>query len=113
MSGPAIEFTPSAASAGRGWDGRTRSGIGIRLMYWFFRVFGPLFAYSLLYPVVFYYLLFAGRHGRASRAYLRRMFPRAGALRIWWLNYRHFLSFGRILLDRAYAFSGALQQFRF
>ncbi|MBP9891411.1 MAG: hypothetical protein KBG84_05845 [Planctomycetes bacterium] len=116
MSGPALEVKESAAAqpeSPRHWDGRTRNGLGIRLMYWLFRVFGPLFAYTLLYPVVFYYLLFAGRHGRASRDYLRRAFPGAGALKILWLNYLHFLSFGRVLLDRAYAFAGMHERFKF
>jgi predicted LPLAT superfamily acyltransferase len=76
-------------------------------------VFGPLFAYTLLYFVVFYYLLFAGRHGRASRDYLRRAFPGTRGLKLLWLNYLHFLSFGRILLDRAYAFSGMHDRFTF
>lgn len=116
MSGPALELKESTGTpeqGGRHWDGRTRSGLGIRIMYWLFRALGPLFAYTLLYPVVFYYLLFAGKHGRASRDYLRRAFPEAGALKILWLNYRHFLSFGRILLDRAYAFSGMHDRFVF
>jgi predicted LPLAT superfamily acyltransferase len=120
MSGPAIELKGHSAEqpspqveTQRHWDGRTTSGFGIRLMYWLFRVFGPLFAYTLLYFVVFYYLLFAGRHGRSSRNYLRRAFPQAGALKILWLNYCHFLSFGRVLLDRAYAFSGMHDRFVF
>jgi len=116
MSGPALELKESAGTpeqGGRHWDGRTRSGLGIRFMYWLFRALGPLFAYTLLYPVVFYYLLFAGKHGRASRDYLRRAFPEAGTLKILWLNYRHFLSFGRILLDRAYAFAGMHDRFKF
>lgn len=116
MSGEAMTAPPQTATPQqRQWDGRTRSGLGIRLMYWLFRAFGPLFAYTLLYPVVFYYWLVAGpgKHGRASRDYLRRAFPKAGALKILWLNYRHFLSFGRILLDRAYAFAGMHDRFQF
>lgn len=115
MSGPALELNSreeKAPPSPRPWDGRTRSGLGIRLMYWFFRTLGPLFAYTLLYPVVFYYMLFAGRHGRASRDYLRRALGARG-LRLLWLNYRHFLSFGRILLDRAYAYSGMHDRFKF
>lgn len=107
MSGEAPLNTP------RPWDGRTRSGLGIRLMFWLFRVCGPVFAYSLLYPVVFYYICVAWKHGAASRDYLRRLYPTASSFRLLWLNYRHFLSFGRVLLDRAYAFTGALGSFHF
>ncbi len=120
MSGPALQYeartSGDAAPEGehlRHWDGRTSSGFGIRLMYWFFRVLGPLFVYTLLYPVVVYYFLTAGRHGRASRDYLRRVFPGARGLKLLWLNYCHFLSFGRILVDRAYAFSGLHERFKF
>lgn len=117
MSGEAMPAAaqPAEPRHQRHWDGRTRSGLGIRLMFWLFRAFGPLFAYTLLYPVVFYYLVVAGigRHGRASRDYLRRAFPKCGAMRILLLNYRHFLSFGRILLDRAYAFAGMHDRFVF
>ncbi|MCC6972301.1 MAG: hypothetical protein IT434_18965 [Phycisphaerales bacterium] len=118
MSGPALELEareakPASAQPARQWDGRTRSGLGIRLMFWFFRVLGPLFAYTLLYPVAFYYMLFARSHSRASRDYLRRALPNARGFKLLWLNYRHFLSFGRILMDRAYAYAGMHDRFVF
>jgi len=102
----------SARPGRRGWDGRTRTGLGILIFYWTFRLLGPRFAYALLYPVVFYYQLFARKNGRASYDYLRRRFPGARGLRLWLLRYRHFLSFGRVLVDRGYAFLGMLGEVR-
>ncbi|MBZ0136928.1 MAG: lipid A biosynthesis acyltransferase [Planctomycetes bacterium] len=95
------------------WDGRTRTGLGILIFFWTFKLLGPRFAYLLLYPVAFYYVLVNRKNGRASRDYLRRRFPGLRGPRLWWKNYRHFLSFGRVLVDRGYAFLGMLGEVRF
>lgn len=119
MSGTATEIPQTAGaeatakSKPREWDGKTRTGFGILIFYWIFKLLGPRFAYALLYPVTFYYLLVNQRNGRASRDYLRRRYPGIGFFKLWWLNYRHFLSFGRVLVDRGYAFLGMIDNMRF
>ena len=123
MSGAATELpeqSTDATSAGadlrarpKEWDGRTRSGTGILIFYYLFRFLGPRFAYLLLYPVALYYVIFNRAHGRASADYLRRRFPGIGWLRLWWMRYRHFLSFGKVLVDRGYAFLGMLGTVKF
>jgi predicted LPLAT superfamily acyltransferase len=95
------------------WDGRTRTGFGILIFYYLFRFLGPRFAYLLLYPVAFYYVLFNRKHGRASADYLRRRYPGLRGLRMFWMRYRHYLSFGRVLVDRGYAFLGMMGQVKF
>lgn len=106
--------TPAATQAQpKQWDGRTRTGLGILIFYYLFRFLGPRFAYGLLYPVCLYQLIFNQRNGRASRDYLRRRFPGIRGPRLWWRNYRHFLSFGRVLVDRGYAFLGMLGEVKF
>ncbi|MCC6464792.1 MAG: hypothetical protein IT463_05575 [Planctomycetes bacterium] len=97
----------------KGWDGRTRSGLGILIFFWTFRFLGPRLAYAMLYPVVFYYQLFARKAVRASTDYLKRRYPGLRGLRLWGRRYRHFLSFGRVLVDRAYAFLGMLGEVKF
>lgn len=109
---PAPGPAPTAETQ-RSWDGKTRNSTGIRFLFWLFCMLGPLFASVLLYPVAAYYLLVARNNARGSRDYLRRRFPEAGWFRLRFLNYRHFLSFSRILLDRAYAFAGMLDRFEF
>jgi len=105
--------TGTSSNAGaRQWDGRTRTGLGILIFYWSFRVLGPWFAYALLYPVVLYYQFFARKGARASSDYLRRRFPELGWFALWRMRYRHFLSFGRVLVDRTYAFLGLLDRVR-
>lgn len=115
MSGTATETpAPQAQTQARpkDWDGRSRTGIGILIFFYLFRFLGPRFAYALLYPVCLYQLVFNQRHGRASRDYLRRRFPGLRGPALWWKNYRHFLSFGRVLIDRGFAFLGMLGQVR-
>lgn len=94
------------------WDGKTRTGLGILIFFYTFRLLGPRFAYALLYPVVLYYQIFHRKAVRASSDYLRRRFPGIGGLRLWFMRYRHILSFGRVLVDRGYAFLGMLGHVR-
>lgn len=116
MSATATETPPREAQTQakpKEWDGKTRTGFGILIFYWTFKLLGPRFAYLLLYPVAFYYVLFNRKNGRASRDYLKRRFPGIGWFRVRWMHYRHFLSFGRVLVDRAYAFLGMLGEMKF
>lgn len=116
MSGTATEIpsreAPTSAKP-KEWDGRTRTGLGILIFFWTFKTLGPRFAYLLLYPVAFYYQLFFRKACRASSDYLRRRYPGIGGLSLWFKRYRHFLSFGRVLVDRAYAFTGMLGEVKF
>lgn len=116
MSGTASDVphaTATAQARPRDWDGKTRTGLGILIFFWTFKLLGPRFAYALLYPVCLYYIVVNQKNGRASRDYLRRRYPGIGFVRLWWKNYRHFLSFGRVLVDRGYAFLGMLGKVRF
>lgn len=119
MSGTATEIPPSAKAEAptqakpKEWDGKTRTGFGILIFFWIFKTLGPRFAYLLLYPVAFYYNIFFRKACRASSAYLRRRYPGIGWFKLWFTRYRHFLSFGRVLVDRAYAFTGMLGEVKF
>jgi len=93
----------NASAKSRRWTGRTRGGV---LGNWFFyvlmRFLGLRFAYACLSPVVFYFLLFAPRAVKASSDYRRRLgYMESSWLNRIWNSYKHFLSFGKILLDRA------------
>ncbi len=96
------------------WTGRTRGGrVGNRIFVWLVRHAGVRSAYVLLVPVALYYVLFAPAAVGASWDYQRRVRPKAS-----WLNrllgvYRHFFSFGQILLDRIAIISGPSQSGRF
>ncbi|MBX3459608.1 MAG: hypothetical protein KF696_06525 [Planctomycetes bacterium] len=115
MSGAATEDPPTVAptqAKPREWDGKTRTGLGILIFFYTFRLLGPRFAYALLYPVVLYYQFFARANGRGSYDYLRRRFPGIGRFKLWFMRYRHFMGFGRCLIDRGYAFLGMMGKVR-
>lgn len=96
-AGPAAP-DPSPAAP---WDGRSYGGsYGHTIFLWAIRLLGRWPAYVLLAFVVPYYCLIARKGVRASRAYLDRLLGPASfpvrAVR----TYRHFFTFGRVLIDR-------------
>jgi predicted LPLAT superfamily acyltransferase len=83
---------------------------GNKAGFWFFhtavRVFGLTGAYTLLYFVAFYYLLFDRAAVDASLAYVVRRFPDHGRTRRLVDVYLLFVSQGRSLIDRYYVLAG-------
>ncbi|SHN61895.1 lysophospholipid acyltransferase family protein [Desulfovibrio litoralis] len=63
---------------------------------------GWFLAYCLLYCVVFWYSLFPNIQ-RRSYPYLKRRFPNVGSFTLWTHTLRLYLTFGKILVDRARA----------
>lgn len=84
------------------WDGRAKgSTLGNRIFTILISLFGPLPAYVLLALVAWYYVFF----DRAGTRALKEFGKRAGFTRTtWWHLFRHFYSFGMVLIDR-YAFA--------
>ena len=85
--------------------------MGYRTLVWVYRIFGRWVFRLFLRPVVSYYFI-TGRIPRdASREYLRRLgrcFPELNLSGGWWESYRHFLSFGEILLDKIIVWTGSI-----
>src|SRR5229473_7315241 len=110
------ELTPEmAAEAPIHWSGTGRLRGGPRGI-WFFltalRVLGLRVTYALLAPVAFYFS-FVSPDVPATMDYHRRLF---GPLPSWkrrWLVFRHFLSFGRALIDRTAILAGYTKHFSF
>jgi predicted LPLAT superfamily acyltransferase len=71
----------------------------LRLMRWIALALGRRVARAVLHPITAYFLAFAPRERRASRAYLARALGRAATLAE---RYRHFHSFAATILDRVY-----------
>ncbi|MFW6028270.1 MAG: hypothetical protein ACOC9Q_01955 [bacterium] len=100
-------------SAQRQWSGQTRGGVvGNGIFVWLLRTLGLRAAYLLLYPVALYYLVVVGQARRASADYRRRI----GMSRDGWVGsmvegYRHFLTFGKLLLDRIAMIAGPADKF--
>jgi predicted LPLAT superfamily acyltransferase len=86
------------------WFARRERGslLGMRITVWLHRRFGRGLSRLLLYPIVGYFFLTDPSGRRASRAYLERIDARSRtAIRPGWRGvFRHYLEFGRAILDR-------------
>lgn len=82
---------------------------GIRLVAFLCTAFGRSTATAVLYPVCFYFTLFAHRARRSSRQYLQRMGMRHG----FWQVYRHVFTFAQCLVDRVFFLRGKFDPFVF
>ena len=104
-----------ALANSRRWSGKTRGGV---LGNWFFyillRYLGLGCAYTILFPVVFYFLLFSPEAVRASNDYRRRIgYGSMSLLSRFCCTYKHFLSFGKMLLDRVVIIAPGSSRFKF
>lgn len=115
MTGAASEINADANRAVAGkWTGRTRGGIvGNWIFVALVRTLGLGSAYALLAVVSFYYLFFAPRALRATLDYRRRLGLGGSAFARYGWAWRHFYTFGQILLDRVAIMTGAADKFRF
>lgn len=84
----------------RKWDGASRGGvIGNWLLFTVTRSLGLRAAYTVLFPVALYFILFDPTSRRASVDYLKRM-GYTGRLNLLVKSFLHFFTFGKVLLDR-------------
>jgi predicted LPLAT superfamily acyltransferase len=105
---------PASTTSGH-WSG-TGQLRGGRWGIWFFitalRVLGLHLTYALAVPVAVYFSFVSPDVG-ATMDYHRRIF---GAVPWWkrrWLVFRHFLSFGRAIIDRTAVLAGKTSHFTF
>jgi predicted LPLAT superfamily acyltransferase len=85
------------------WSSRSLAGpFRHRFFYAAIRLAGRHAAYALLLPVVLVYAL-SPRLLRRSRPYHSRLFPGDGPFRRTGRRVRHYLEFGKVLVDRAAA----------
>ena len=92
------------------WSQITEAGValGMRTLFLVHRWCGRWPFRLLLGPVMGYFYLTRGIARRASLEYLRRVHGPAGWPAHHWRSFRHFLTFGECVLDKALAWSGAL-----
>ncbi len=79
------------------------NSLGINCFKVLLSVFGLVGAYSLLYPVCFYYLIFDRTAVKSASKYISLIFPGSGNIKKYIHIYRLFLSQGKQIIDR-YAF---------
>ena len=77
---------------------------GMRFMVLLYELFGRSVFRLVLYPVIAYFFVRRGEARRASLDYIRRLRKRHPAVLpggcLGWLSFRHFLTFGDMLLDK-------------
>jgi predicted LPLAT superfamily acyltransferase len=104
--------TGDAPAPAEHWTGRTRGGVfGNWLFIAVLRVLGLRAAYAFLAFVAAYFLLASRQGYRGSSDYLRRLLGPLPFLRRVWSVYRHYYSFGVMLLDRVVILSGREDRF--
>jgi predicted LPLAT superfamily acyltransferase len=81
---------------------RKAEALGHGIFYFTLYLTGQIGAYVLLVPVVFTYLMFSRRIHHLTAQYISRRFPESGPLRRWLHTYRIVLSFGQVLVDKAW-----------
>jgi predicted LPLAT superfamily acyltransferase len=99
---------PEPAGRSSDWSGIAERGsmLGIRIMLWWYRIFGRLLTLPVVYLVVTYFFLTDAPGRRASLAYLRRVYAtgsgRAAVGRApgLWESFRHYRSFALAIVDR-------------
>lgn len=98
---------------GGGWTGRSQgNGLGYAIFIWTLRHGGVGVAYSLLWLVVPFYVVFSRRAYRAVALYYRRLLALQG-LRLHARVWGHFFSFARTLVDRVAIRAGMENRFSF
>ncbi|WP_341503731.1 glycosyltransferase [Gallaecimonas sp. GXIMD4217] len=101
------------------WSATAERGslLGMKCLWWSYRLLGRPGFRVLLWPVMGYFFLF-GHSRRHSLAYLRRLWLSSGplpGLRTFpglWASFRHHLSFGEAILDKLAAWMGDIHKGR-
>ncbi|QWD91637.1 acyltransferase [Polynucleobacter sp. MWH-Braz-FAM2G] len=92
------------------------ASLGIRLLFLVYRVFGRLPVLLILYPVIFWFLIFSKVARRSSYDYLDRLYQYSGGAtpKPTWLNvYRHIYAFGECILDKLIIWSGSIDDLEY
>lgn len=95
------------------WEGKTRGGVlGYKIFVWTLNHLGISFAYFLLYPVVFYFVLTAPSAFRSMWHFYRSIME-YGRIRALTSIYRNYYSFGQVILDKTAMLAGFQPDFTF
>lgn len=93
------------------WKGKTRGGLlGYRIFIFILRNVGLIPAYGLLYVVSGYYWLFTNKKYPVYYLHNRLGYSKT---RAFFLTYRMYHNFGRVLIDKVAALSGSYTKFTY
>ncbi len=95
------------------WEGKTRGGLtGYRIFLFLLNTFGIKAAYSLLYFVASYYVLFAAKARKPMLYYFHEIIGFGKIKSIRYL-FKNNISFGKALIDKVAILSGVKNNFTF
>jgi predicted LPLAT superfamily acyltransferase len=95
------------------WEGKTRGGTtGYRIFLFLLNTFGIKAAYSLLYFVASYYVVFVPKATKPMRYYFSKVLG-FGKLKTTFFLFRNNISFGKALIDKVALLSGVNNNFTF
>ena len=104
---------PSEPTGATHWAGLNERGaaFGLWLMFAFYKIAGRRLCGYAMQPVLLYFFLTGSEQRRASRDYWRRLYAFNGAAREpdMWQVWRHYRSFGRMVLDKVAAWLGDIK----
>lgn len=92
------------------------ASLGIRLLFLVYRVFGRLPVLLILYPVIFWFLIFSKVARRSSYEYLGHLYQYSGGAtpKPTLLNvYKHIYAFGECILDKLIIWSGNINDLKY
>ena len=74
--------------------------IGLKATLLLYCLLGRRLTYLIMYEVMVHYFLFHRKARKASIDYLKHLYPKKSILSLWILSFRHFCSFGKMLIDK-------------
>jgi predicted LPLAT superfamily acyltransferase/radical SAM superfamily enzyme YgiQ (UPF0313 family) len=95
------------------WEGKTRGGVlGYKIFVWTLKNLGIRFAYTLLYPVVAYFIFASPKAFRSSYRFYRDIIG-FGPVKSFISVARSYYVFGQVLLDKTAMLAGFENRFTF
>lgn len=82
--------------------------LALRIIVWIALTLGRRVARLFLYPICFYFLVFAAEARAASKQYLRKVLGREPGIRD---GFRHIYTFASTILDRVFLLNGRFDKF--
>lgn len=94
------------------WEGKTGGGhFGQNVLFSVLRTINVRFIYPVLYIVIPFYMLFCHKEYKASYSFYRNRLGNK-PLKSFFLSYRNFMTFGKVVLDKFASFAGNTKQFK-
>lgn len=95
----------------RDWQGKTKGSLGIKLFFWFFKIFPISLGYFFLLFIIPFFIIYDRKGFRFIYRYCRNrlLLP---PLKAFFKTFRNHYTFGQVMLDRIALFAGKKNVFK-